>query len=272
MLSAMSICHFCWTQFPTPEALTEHIAARHEGYRKRWQLVGKSRHLTITAPDGTVTVMRANDLRKQYDRLKLERSRALPASRPADAEPDVEPDAEPGPAVDGLGSSVRDNRLPLHRIAQMAPPRELVTRGAVEAAFTREFLAEMLREGSRVLAEWDGAGAPGVFSATESVQIASLIYDPTISLIIDRFGGKVDRFKMMLAGVIILAGKGRVHIAAISSKAKAETAARKARDVTPTETPEREAMHEAATPALPPLGSDAWYGWLRDRQAGRVES
>jgi hypothetical protein len=161
------------------------------------------------------------------------------------------------------------------RIFQMRPPADVVTRGAVEAAFTREFLAETLRYGSRVASDWDGAGEAGVFSAAESVQIASLLYDPTIGLIINQFGGRVDRFKMFLAGVIILAGRGRVHLAAINARTRARAQARAANAAAPAETPERAAMHEGnGRDAVGPIaegGSDEYWAVMRERQA-HVES
>ena len=260
MLGAMKICHYCWTEFPTAD-LETHQAAAHPGMTRRWRMEGKTRALTIIDADGNETELSGNDVSSQYRRIRAYRKTGAPS--PARA-PSVAPDDDAGGAVDSPASSIRDNdptsRLgSVHRIRQMSPPTSLVSRGVVEAAFTREFLASNIQECSRILSEWDGACIQGTFSATEAAQIATLLYDPTVSVIIDRFGGKVDRFKMMLAAAIILGGRGRYHVRAIGAKAKERTDAARARKATPIETPEREAMTAPVeTATIEPADSDYW--------------
>jgi hypothetical protein len=233
------ICHYCWTEVPAAD-YERHQSADHPGMSKRWGLDGKSRILTIIDPAGKETVLSANEVTSQYRRLRSYRKGGAPV--PARV-PRAVPPAEPGDAVDSPEPAplMRDN-APIHRIRQMAPPAAVVTRGAVEAAFTREFLAGLLVTASRILSDADGAGPDGVFSQIEAAQIASLLYDPSVSFIIDRFGGNVDKFKMYAAGAIILGGRGRVHARAILLTARTRAEANRARNAKPVETPEREAM------------------------------
>jgi hypothetical protein len=258
----MSICHFCWSQIATAE-LPAHQAAEHPGWSKRWGLEGKSRTLTLIDADGAEHPLTANEVTANYRRLRSYKKGARPVAVPVSDAPAV----EPGEAVDSPVPTVRDNAPGLHRIRQMAPPASLVSRGVVEAAFTREFLASTLQEGSRILSEWDGAGAPGTFSAAEAAQIANLVYDPTVSLIIDRFGGRVDRFKMMLAGAIILGGRGRYHVAAIGKRTRDRVEARRAAEARPVETPEREAMHSENGRTEAAVSETDWWAELRARQS-----
>ena len=255
-----AVCPFCWTDVPD---LPAHTADAHPGYSRRW---GDNYRLFVTAPGEAEREVPRSEINAGYRKLHRWRSdtaKSKPAARPAVPLPAA---SEAGPTIDGPAPAVADNARPM-RIFQMRPPADVVTRGAVEAAFTREFLAETLRYGSRVVSDWDGAGEAGVFSAAESVQIASLLYDPTIGLIIDQFGGRVDHFKMFLAGVIILAGKGRVHLAAINARTRARAQTRKLA-AAPAETPERTSIHEGnGHDAEANLAEDADY-WavMRERQ------
>lgn len=89
---------------------------------------------------------------------------------------------------------------------------------AVRDALPISTLADMLQALSRSISEMDGAGEAGVLSPIQSVQVASLLYDATVDLVVDRFGGDVTRFKAGLAVLIVLIAKGRVHAVAISAR------------------------------------------------------
>jgi hypothetical protein len=257
----MTTCHFCWTEFPLSE-IEAHQATAHPGMTKRWGTdAAKGRTLTLIAADGAETLLDSAKVSAGYRTIRAKRKGAAGRLGPA-----VVSDADGAGAVDPVPPAIRDNR-PLHRISQMAPPRDAVTRGAVEAAFSREFLAGMIVRGSAVLSEWDGAGLAGTFSAAEGAELAALLYDPTVSVIISRFGGNVDRFKLFLAGLIIAAGRGRVHAAAIARRSRERADA--ARAEAATETPERIAMHAAmpAAETAPEPGSPEYLAWLRAQQA-----
>ncbi len=91
-------------------------------------------------------------------------------------------------------------------------------RETVAEAFTLDMLATIIRDMSIVLSEADGAGEEGHLSRIQAVQLANLLYDVTVDTIVARFRGNVGRFKMALAAVLIVAGKGRVHARAIGAK------------------------------------------------------
>jgi hypothetical protein len=95
----------------------------------------------------------------------------------------------------------------------------------IKQAFSPDLLADILRNLSRMISDMDGAGDAGVFTPMESKQIAILIYDPVIQSINKYFGGDVNKFKMGIAVLIIMLGKGRVHFSAIQAKKKAKKTA-----------------------------------------------
>ncbi len=80
-------------------------------------------------------------------------------------------------------------------------------------------LAEIIRNLSVVVSEWDGAGEAGVFSRIEAGQLAQLLHEPTLDLVDRYFAGNANRFRLGIAAVIILLGKGRVHAKAIRLRA-----------------------------------------------------
>jgi hypothetical protein len=95
-------------------------------------------------------------------------------------------------------------------------------RDAIRDSLDVTMLADIIRDFSVNLSEADGAGEAGKFSASQSMMIAKLMYDSTIDVIVDRFGGNVGRFKMGLAVLVILLTKGTVHARAIGTKVNAQ--------------------------------------------------
>lgn len=127
------------------------------------------------------------------------------------SDPSPEPDAptlehDPGPSV-------------APTVLRITPEqRTHSTREAVAEAFTAEVLADMLVSLSRAVSELDGAGEAGVLSKVQAAQVAVLLHDAAIDLIIDRFRGDVTRFKASLAVVLVLLSKGTVHARAIRDR------------------------------------------------------
>ncbi len=92
------------------------------------------------------------------------------------------------------------------------------TREAVAQALTPEVLADLLVSMSRALSEIDGAGEAGVLSKVQAAQVAVLLHDATIDLVIDRFRGDVTRFKATMGILVIVLAKGAVHARAIRDR------------------------------------------------------
>ena len=78
-----------------------------------------------------------------------------------------------------------------------------------------QILADLIRQLSEVISEMDGAGPDGMFSPIQARQLAMLLHDATVDLVVARCAGNVSRFKLGMAAAIIVIGKGRVHAAAI---------------------------------------------------------
>lgn len=92
------------------------------------------------------------------------------------------------------------------------------TREAVAQALTAEVLADLLVSLSRALSEIDGAGEAGTLTKVQAAQIAVLLHDATVDLVIDRFKGDVTRFKAAMAILLIVLAKGAVHGRAIRDR------------------------------------------------------
>lgn len=88
-------------------------------------------------------------------------------------------------------------------------------RDTVTGALTLEMLGELVRTMSEAISELDGAGSAGVLSPIQARQVAMLIYDSTVDVIVSRFAGNVSRFKLGMAVALIVVAKGRVHAQAI---------------------------------------------------------
>jgi hypothetical protein len=158
------------------------------------------------------------------------------------ADPSPEPDAptldtpEPGPSV-------------APTVLRITPEqRTHSTREAVAEAFTAEVLADMLVSLSRAVSELDGAGEAGVLSKVQAAQVAVLLHDAAVDLIIDRFRGDVTRFKASLAVVLILLAKGTVHARAIRDRIAERRALPMPVDAAPPEGDDA-AVQAGATPA-----------------------
>ena len=178
------------------------MAADHAGTTLTWA----GRVATITAPDGATRTLTMRDFRT------LRGSAGGPAPVTEGEHPTPEPDA--GPPAEPRTPKVGH---PSERPASDPVNRSISTQ-SVRDALSEQMLAKLIRDLSRAISEWDGAGERGVFSAIESAEIAGLLYDQTIDLVVRRFAGDVNRFKAAIAMLIILAGKGRIHAAAIAER------------------------------------------------------
>ena len=97
---------------------------------------------------------------------------------------------------------------------------------AVRDALPLPLLADLIRTLSIAVSEADGAGEAGYLSPIQSTQVAVLLYDSTVDLVVTRFKGDVTRFKAGLAVVVILASKGGVHARAIRDRVRERQALR----------------------------------------------
>jgi len=198
---ATSICPVCLAVHPNTKARNDHMAVDHAGHTLSWA----GNVATLTAPDGT-----ARSLTRRDFRTMRETARAAEPPRQATPEP---PQQDPSaPTFTGGGGPTIARGVP--RVEQVAG-RRVMTRGAVSEAFTREQFADLLREVSQILSDADGAGPAGVFSISEATLLSVLLHDQLVDLILARFDGDVTRFRAGAAILIILLGKGRVHMVAI---------------------------------------------------------
>ena len=207
---ADSLCPVCLARFPSPKVRTAHLHDEHDGTTLTWA----GRLATITAPDGTTRTLSMRDFRTLRAGGSGEASPPATPGTVADASPDSQSaesgDPSPEPRTPRVGKPAeRPKADPINRA---------ISRQSVEDALTRATLAELIRSLSRAISEWDGAGERGVFSATEAATIADLLYDQTVDVVLRRFAGDVSRFKAALAVLIIAAGKGRIHAAAIAER------------------------------------------------------
>lgn len=235
-MARLRLCHICGATFPTLAERNAHRATAHPGTRSEW----RGRELWIIEADGSERRLNATGLRKlrrgePAEPAADEPEPDEPGAAPADDAgiPSNEPPREPEP-----DSPTVHQRPPRPRVMQQAEPR--ITRATLSDAFTVETLADLLRQLSQVVSEADGAGEAGWLSRTEAATLASLMYDSTLDLVIRRFAGDVGRFKVAVAILILLVGKGRVHAIAIGRKVREARAARAAELPAPAETPEAE--------------------------------
>jgi hypothetical protein len=89
---------------------------------------------------------------------------------------------------------------------------------AIRESLPLPLVADFVRFCSQAISAADGAGDAGWLSPIQATQIAALIYDSTVDLVVTRFNGNVTRFKAVLAIVIIAMSKGPVHAAAIRAR------------------------------------------------------
>jgi hypothetical protein len=145
---------------------------------------------------------------------------AAPAADGAEEAPDPAPRPAPSRPVINAPS-----------ITISPESRALSVSEAVRDALPLPLLADLIRTLSVAVSEADGAGEAGYLSTIQSTQVAVLLYDSTVDLVVTRFKGDVSRFKAGLAVVVILASKGSVHGRAIRDKARNRMAERAAEAV-----------------------------------------
>lgn len=97
---------------------------------------------------------------------------------------------------------------------------------AIRDALPISTLADIVRSLSVAISEADGAGEAGYLSPIQAAQVAALLHDSTIDLVVHRFGGDVNRFKAGLAAIIIVVAKGGVHVRAVAGRVEATRQAR----------------------------------------------
>ncbi len=262
---ADSLCPICLARWPDAKARTAHLRADHPGYSMRWA----GRVATITSPDGTARTLTMRDFRTLRERARAgDPATADDHARLGDAGPTA-PNANVAPAASGpiIDPEPAPTRITAQtRRGRVADDAPIVSRAALADAFTPEMLADMLRDLSAVISEWDGAGAAGTFSAIEARQLANLLHDQMVRTVAERFRGDIGRFKAAIAVLVIFAGKGRLHLRAIRARqagAPVVVDAASAEPAEPTTEPEPApgprpapwaavASPQAATPVAPP--------------------
>ena len=210
-----ALCHICGVVLPSPEDRNAHRQAVHPGYRTEW----RGRKLWVVDPAGN---------ERHVDSKELRRLRAKAATQGADAAPEGDQgEAAGGPPPDDAGVPAPERPAQPRVVQAQRRPDEgtgtIVARATVEDALTRDTLADILQTLAEVLSDWDGAGEAGHLTRIEAMSLARLLYDPTVDAVMRRFHGDVSRFKLALALVIILLGKGRVHAQAYERKRKGLT-------------------------------------------------
>lgn len=202
--SDVSICPVCRAVMPLGKRAA-HLSADHPGYR----LARHGWMLDVIDPEGAITSYSSQELGAMRREAQ---AAAAAAGRGPEPSPGPAPAPEAPPTID-------ETRRPFAWQATAAPP--IVTRQAIADALTERMLADMIRQVSMTLSEWDGAGEAGHLSAIESAQLAALFYDSTLGLIERYFRGSVDRFRLAVGLAILLLGKGRIHLAAIARRRRA---------------------------------------------------
>lgn len=156
---------------------------------------------------------------------RIEDVSGAPAGRPVSGSPSVEPEPDSGgrsPAP-GAPESLDPNRPSRPTVnaptIRISPEHTAAgVREAIRDAMPLAMLADLVRTLSIAISEADGAGPAGYLSEIQSTQVASLLYDATVDLVVDRFHGDVTRFKAGMAVVIIVVAKGKVHATAVRDR------------------------------------------------------
>jgi len=242
MAASSRLCLICGQVYSSDDERREHMAEAHPGQRVAWH----GKRPWIVDADGTETIIGASALKRMRGtarkvsggtptprtRLAHVSRRAAPAPEPPMVEtPTGDPDAPPyfvqaqPPHFDAGGAHV--GPTPTGPAGEAVPeaPTAAVSRETLRLALDQPTLAEMIRNLSMVLSDWDGAGEAGHLSRIEAGQLAMLLHDPTLDLVQRYFGGNINRFRLALAAVVLLLGKGRVHARAIAAKRAAAEAA-----------------------------------------------
>lgn len=228
------LCYVCGRTFPDLAARLAHLAADHPGYRIAW----KGRDPLVVDPEGGERLVTKAEAARMRRAGKATATPKPPTVRTRKAARTIESLAPAATIPDDDAPAPDDGPMtPAGRRPFVSQPTVRITpeyrrenmRDTVAEAFTLDMLATILRDLSIVVSEADGAGEEGHLSKIQAVQLANLLYDVTVDVIVSRFAGNVGRFKMALAAVLILASKGRIHARAIGAKM---TRARAERDAT----------------------------------------
>ena len=141
--------------------------------------------------------------------------------RVAHPEPSADPETSP------TGGRLRPTRPQVSQpVIRISPEmRTEGVRDAIRDALPMSTLADLLHAVSVAVSEADGAGEAGYLSPIQCTQVAFLLYDSTIDLVVSRFDGNVGRFKAAMAVTLILVSKGTIHARAIGSKVQARRVA-----------------------------------------------
>ena len=217
---APKLCTICGAAFSAPQLRAAHVSRAHPGLRMAWGGRGK-REPTIVSADGSVRIVAPADYQKMRRAgIAAAKRGALDLDTPP---PDAETasDGDAAPVEPGTGSPAPQRARPFVAQPPLVIPgetRAASVRESVASALTLEVFSDIIVSLSRALSDADGAGEAGVLSPIQARQVAMLAYDSTLDLIVVRFRGDVNRFKLGLAAVIIVASKGMVHARAIAGK------------------------------------------------------
>lgn len=253
----MKICYLCTQEFASAELRKAHYATAHPGYKVGWVKSPEAKGfgvLTVTAPDGTTRAIPSTEMLRIKRQNEAKRS-GIPLRGPGrppvrvesfgpPAEPAAPSAPNPGESDAPAGSASGPTRINQPPIRPTVSAVQGNVRESIRDSLDLTMLADLIRDFSVTLSEADGAGEAGKFSASQSMMLAKLMYDSTVDLIVDRFGGNVGRFKMGLAALVILLTKGSVHARAIGAKVNAQGFAVRA--------------PKLAVPPLPPDYADAY--------------
>lgn len=196
-------------------------------------------HRRVHARDAAASTPAGPRVRARRAR-RIEDIGGSPSDTPLRAAPDdlaVPPTGEPSAPPD-RGESAASRSGPtvaMPRLVISPEQRIESTREAIRDALPTQVVADLIRSLTRAISELDGAGEAGVLSEIQSAQVAVLVYDSTIDLVVSRFKGDVGSFKMAAAVLLIVLSKGTVHARAIGAKVQTRRASR--------------AMAEAVAPA-----------------------
>ncbi len=251
------VCYVCGAGFPDLPGRNAHMAAEHAGYRIEWV----ERDPVVVDPEGSrrpIGKAEQQRLRRGAKSAQAPKAPARSSTRPKRAR-SIEsiaaggpsdgnvPASDDGPAAIGPRPSVIQPTVRITPEQRMSSVRE-----DLAETFTVDMLATIVLDLSKMVSEFDGAGEDGYLSRIQSVQVASLLYDSTLDMIVSRFRGDVGKFKMALAVVVMIAAKGRVHAKAIAAKV---TPRRRTAPVSVT--PEAPAEPVVVAPAPPVAREDA---------------
>lgn len=253
MAPSSRLCLICGLVADSDESRREHIEREHPGARVAW----RNKRPWVIRADGREERIGASALKRMRRAAATAGGSATRTPRPVAPAPApmVErplPDAEPGtppyfvqaipphfaasgapvgPSVISEGDTSGPPVAPSFGVPADGPtgaPEPVApgpSRESVRLALTADMIADLVRNLSITLSEWDGAGEAGHLSRIEAGQIGILLHEPAIDAVLRYFGGNVNRFRLAMVVGIIALGKGRVHYLAIRRKRAAQLAA-----------------------------------------------